>query len=167
MILAFAHPAVVVSDLEAARGFYEKMFGFRKIGDEGWQDNPTVDKAIGLEGSACKGYMLAGHNCCLELFEFSAPRQTAPAPAGLGPHESGIRHLSFYVDDCQKEYERFIELGGAALGEPTNIGDGIHAVYCRDPFGNIVELCEIASDEEHPLNLNGIDRLDDYEGPAA
>jgi len=111
--------------------------------------------------------MMAGHNCCLELFEFSAPSQTTPNPAELGPHEAGIRHLSFYVDDCQKEYQRLIKLGGSALGEPTDLGGGIHAVYCRDPFGNIVELCEIASDEEHPLQLDGIRQLDDYEGPAA
>ena len=31
MILAFAHPALVVPDLERAREFYEAMFGFRRF----------------------------------------------------------------------------------------------------------------------------------------
>jgi len=37
MILGFAHPGLVVTDLEKARTFYETMFGFRHIGDEGWE----------------------------------------------------------------------------------------------------------------------------------
>jgi catechol 2,3-dioxygenase-like lactoylglutathione lyase family enzyme len=167
VILGFAHPAIVVPNLEAAREFYEKMFGFRVIGSEGWQKNPTVDKATGMRGSACKGYMMAGHNCCLELFEFSEPQPTAPPPGALGAHEPGIRHLSFYVDDCHYEYQRLINLGGTPLGEPVDLGDGIHAVYCHDPFGNIIELCNIASEPENPVNLPGISQLDAYQGPSA
>lgn len=164
MILGFAHPGLVVSDLDKARAFYEKMFGFRYFGDEGWQNNRTVDKAIGVAGSACKGYTLAGHNCYLELFEFSAPKQEGPSPHELGPHDLGIRHLAFFVDDCRAEYQRLLDLGGDVLGEPTDLGGGIYAVYCRDPFGNIIELAELPSKEEDPRNLPGVNRLGDYEG---
>jgi catechol 2,3-dioxygenase-like lactoylglutathione lyase family enzyme len=166
VILAFAHPAIVVDDLERAREFYEKMFGFKVIGNEGWSDNDLLDRAIGSRGSSCKGYMMAGHNCCLELFEFESPPQEATVKTMAGPHEQGIRHLSFYVDDCQHEYERMLALGGSVLGEPVDIGGGIHGVYGRDPFGNIIELCEIASPDEHPTSLPGIARLSDYEGPS-
>jgi catechol 2,3-dioxygenase-like lactoylglutathione lyase family enzyme len=166
MILAFAHPAIVVDNLERAREFYEKMFGFKVIGNEGWSNNPSLDRAIGSKDSACRGYMMAGHNCCLELFEFQAPPQTAHAPAESGPHEQGIRHLSFYVDDCQQEYQRLLALGGSALGEPVDLGGGVHAVYARDPFGNIIELCEIASPDEHPTRLPGIDSLSNFVGPT-
>ena len=34
MILAFAHPGIVVPDLEEAIGFYSKMFGFKVIGND-------------------------------------------------------------------------------------------------------------------------------------
>ena len=164
MILGFAHPALVVPDLEKARAFYEQMFGFRHFCDEGWQDNPTIDKVVGVNGSACKGYTLAGHNCYLELFEFSAPDQDGPAPATLGPHQPGIRHLCFFVDDCRGEYKRLLELGGDTLGEPTDIGGGVYTAYCRDPFGNIIELAELPTKEEDPRNLPGVDSLGDYEG---
>ena len=73
MILAFAHPCLVVDDVELARSFYEKMFGFRVISNEGWSDNPLVDGAIGSRNSSSRGYMMAGHNCYLELFEFATP----------------------------------------------------------------------------------------------
>ncbi len=164
MILGFAHPGLVVSDLERARSFYEKMFGFRHFCDEGWQDNPDADKVVGVDGSACKGYTLAGHNCYLELFEFSAPAQEGPTPASLGPHDLGIRHLAFFVDDCRAEYQRLIDLGGEMLGEPTDIGGDVYTAYCRDPFGNIIELAELPSKEEDPRNLPGVDSLGDYEG---
>ena len=156
MILAFAHPGLVVDDLERAREFYEQMFGFRVISDEGWSDDPVVDGAIGSSGSRSRGYMLAGHNCFLELFEFEAPEQGAPPPAQLGPHEQGIRHLSFYVDDCRGEYQRCLSLGGLHLGQPAPRETGVNAVYLRDPCGNIIELCEIPGPGENPAQLPGI-----------
>ena len=162
MILAFAHPGLVVPDLDAASRFYEAMFGFRVIGEEGWSESPEADRAVGLRGSATRGLMMAGHNCFLELWEYSAPPQSAPAPASLGAHETGIRHLAFYVDDCRAEYARLIELGGQALGEPMDVGGGIYAAYARDPFGNIIELCEVTSAKEHPTALAGVDRVGDF-----
>lgn len=156
MILAFAHPCLVVDDVELARNFYEKMFGFRVISDEGWENNPDVDKAIGSHNSRSRGYMLAGHNCFLELFEFEAPEQEGPQPAKLGPHERGIRHLAFFVDDCRAEYERCLKLGGQPLGTPADSTSGINAVYVRDPCGNIIELCEVPSALEEPTRLPGI-----------
>lgn len=164
MILGFAHPGIVVPDLEKARSFYEEMFGFRHFCDEGWQDNPVVDKVIGTRGSACKGYTLAGHNCYLELFEFSAPDLDGPEPATLEPHQPGIRHLCFFVDDCRAEYRRLLDLGGEMLGEPTDIGGGVYTVYCRDPFGNIIELAEPPNADEDLRKLPGVISLGDYKG---
>jgi len=161
MILAFAHPCLVVDDVERARTFYEQMFGFRVIGDEGWSDNPVVDSAIGSRGSSCRGYMLAGHNCFLELFEFDAPEQEGPTPGDMGPQEQGIRHLAFYVDDCRAEYRRCLQLGGVALGAPAPVDSGVNAVYLRDPCGNIIELCEVPGPEEEPTRLPGISRLNE------
>ena len=157
MILAFAHPGIVVPDLETACAFYSAMFGFREIGREGWADNPAVDRIIGSRGSASRGVMLAGHNCFLELFEYSAPAQAGEPPGDRGPHEQGIRHLAFYVDDCEAEYRRLLALGGQVLGEPVN---GV--VYGRDPFGNIIELCEIPAERENPTELPGVSSLGNY-----
>ena len=164
MILGFAHPAIVVSDLGKARAFYEAMFGFRYFCEEGWKNNPTINSIIGTSGSACKGVTLAGHNCYLELFEFEAPGPDGKDPAALGPHEPGIRHLCFHVDDCRAEFRRLLDLGGSALGEPTDMGNGVYIVYCRDPFGNIIELAELPTPDEDPRNLPGVNKLGDYSG---
>lgn len=154
MILAFAHPGLVVPDLKAAARFYSAMFGFRVIGQEGWTNDPDADRAIGAQASVSRGLLMAGHNCHLELWAYSAPPQGDYDPARLGAHEQGIRHLAFYVDDCKVEMKRLLDLGGHVLGQPTN---GV--VYCRDPFGNIIELCEIPDEVESPINLPGVSSL--------
>ena len=164
MILGFAHPCLVVPDLEKACAFYETMFGFRHFCDEGWNDDPVVNKAIGVSGSSCRGVTLAGHNCYLELFEFESPGPDGKDPGQLAPYEPGIRHLCFHVDDARAEYRRLVELGGTALGEPTDIGGGAYVVYCRDPFGNIIELAEPSTANDDLCILPGVNKLGGYAG---
>jgi catechol 2,3-dioxygenase-like lactoylglutathione lyase family enzyme len=164
MILAFAHPALVVPDLERAREFYEEMFGFRVIGREGWNEGSLSGLRTGVPGSSCRGYYLAGHNCFLELFQFDKPQSSAPEPGALLAHEPGIRHLAFYVDDCRKELQRLLDLGGQRLGEFPSVGGPFGAIYCRDPFGNIIELCEVPSPDEEPSALPGVSCSDTYSG---
>jgi catechol 2,3-dioxygenase-like lactoylglutathione lyase family enzyme len=89
VILGFAHPGIVVPDLEQAREFYERALGFRVIGAEGWSDNPDLDRAIGLEGSA---------------------------------------------------------------------------VYPRDPFGNLIELAEVPSEQEQLTQLPGVNAAAAFTG---
>ena len=164
MILAFAHPGLVVSDLEKARKFYQQMFGFEVISKEGWQDSPEMDRAVGLQNSSCRGLMMKGHNCFLELFEFDSSSSDQTSVQELNADTPGIRHLAFYVDDCKAEYQRLKDLGGIALGEPAGDDQNGYAVYCRDPFGNIIELAEIPDPLESPLNLPGVSSLGNYPG---
>ena len=69
--------------------------------------------------------------------------------------------IAFYVDDPQKELDRLISLGGSALGR---LPEGGGAVYARDPFGNMIELCQIPTPEESPVNLAGVAELGNFEG---
>ena len=157
MILGFAHPGLVVPDLERAREFYETMFGFKVIAEESWEaDNEMFNSGVGLRGSAARYYMLAGHNCFLELFEFASPAKAGPPPASLGSHELGIRHLAFYVDDVWKEFARFKTLGGIPMNEPVGNDEFGWSVYCRDPFGNIIELCNPRDSSEELASLPGV-----------
>ena len=140
------------------------MFGFEVISEEGRKDSPETDRAIGLKGSSCQGLMMKGHNCFLELFKFdSTTSETDPAqyPAADMP---GIRHLAFYVDDCRAEYQRLQDLGGISLGEPAGDDQAGYVVYCRDPFGNIIELAEIPAPSESPLTLPGVHSLGNHTG---
>ena len=75
----------------------------------------------------------------LELFEYKQPQSTAD-PASLGANDYGIRHLCFQVEDVAQALTRVIELGGGKMNEPVTNELGITCVYCRDPFGNLLEL---------------------------
>jgi len=44
------------------------------------------------------------------------------------------------VDDIEKEYKRFVELGAKELVPPTNVGGKIMTATVVDPWGNIVGL---------------------------
>lgn len=159
MILGFAHPAIVVENLDRAVEFYCHAFGFRELSEEfSWRDFPEVDAALGLHDSAVRVRMLAGHNCFLELFQFEKPEATGPAPQQLKAHEVGIRHISFFVDDIEAEYHRLIALGASPLGTPQK-SKGIPAVYLRDPEGNIVELAEVIHPAEDLRQLPGVNKL--------
>jgi len=160
MILAFAHPGLVVPDLEKAIDFYSKMFGFKVLSYENWEDSKAYDQAIGVKNSAAKGALLSGHNCHIEIFQYTSPGQTIDPPEKFFAHEMGIRHIAFYVDDPQKELDRMVALGGSAMG---SLPEGGGAVYARDPFGNIIELAKIPSEDENPERLPGVSRLDDFE----
>ncbi|NNK96394.1 MAG: glyoxalase/bleomycin resistance/dioxygenase family protein [Desulfobacterales bacterium] len=165
MILAFAHPGIVVPNLEKAIDFYRRMFGFEVISHESWEKpSPDYDQGIGLKNSAAKGCLMKGHNCYLELFEFTSPSQRFEGPDKLGAHEPGIRHIAFYVDDARAEYQRLLKLGGQILGQPVGSDNNGYVVYARDPFGNIIELSEIPCPEESPDTLPGISSLGNYQG---
>jgi catechol 2,3-dioxygenase-like lactoylglutathione lyase family enzyme len=160
MILGFAHPAIVVKDLDRATEFYCDAFGFREFSGqfESWRDTPAIDAAVGLQDSAVKGRMLAGHNCFLELFQFEKPEVSGPDPRDLLAHELGIRHLSFFVDDIEVEYHRLLALGASPLGTPQK-SKGVTAVYLRDPEGNIVEIAEVPHPSEDLRLLPGVNKL--------
>ena len=164
-ILGFAHPAIVVPDLEKAREFYEKMFGFKAIAREDWErGNKFFDLGTGVQGTSARGYVLKGHNCFLELFQYLSPRQSGPPPDSLDAHEQGIRHLAFYVDDVFAEYNRLKELGGIHMNPPAGDTEQGYMVYCRDPFGNIIELTTVGGPSRALTELDGINSNATYQG---
>lgn len=140
MIQGFHHPGISVPNLEKARNFYEKLLGFKVVGEESWEaPNPVYDQGIGLKNSQARGYLLQGSNTYLELFEYSSPSPTG-YPLRRDASDYGITHLCFQVDDVHEEYKRLQDMGGIAMNLPIEFPEGGGAVYCRDPFGNIIEF---------------------------
>lgn len=140
MIKGFHHPAVVVPDLEKAKAFYEEALGFVMVMELCWDSpNPVFDQVTGLENSAAQGCLMKCNNAYLELFQYISPGAGC-GESRPGANEPGIRHLAFEVDDAQVEYARIKRAGGITMNEPYVFPEGGSAVYCRDPFGNIIEL---------------------------
>jgi|TARA_B100001105_G_scaffold252011_1_gene242785 catechol 2,3-dioxygenase-like lactoylglutathione lyase family enzyme len=139
------HVGLVVDDLEAAIAFYSALLDMIEVERDHWTGPaPVEDQVVGLVGSSADGVMLKGAASYLELWQYKAPSQMAPSPDALGANECGLRHLAIEVDDVSDSLERLIELGGTKMGDPVTLDEtGAAAVYCRDPFGTIIEFMSV------------------------
>jgi len=141
MKVSFHHAGIVVPDLDAGITFYQNLLGLTEQFRQAWDtDSPVVEDVIDLKNSAAEYAMLAGEGFHVELFEYSAPESQGD-PAARRPCDPGIRHIGFAFDDIEAACERLIEGGGTMHHGPVNLGT-TRAIYCRDPFGNIVELMQ-------------------------
>ena len=142
MNVSFHHAGIVVPDLDQGIDFYQKLLGLTELFRFEWDQSGTADveKVINLSESAAKAVMLAGDNFRIELFEYSAPEQQGD-PASGRACDPGIRHIAFQFDDIQAACQRLLQAGGSMHREPVQLGS-TWAIYCRDPFGNIVELMQ-------------------------
>ena len=139
------HAGLVVDDLDAAIAFYGDLLAMEVVERDSWRSPaPAEDQATGLEGSSAEGVMMRGSNSYLELWQYLAPEQVGDDPATRGANERGLRHLAIEVDDVSAALAQVVELGGSKMGDPLRIDDtGAAAVYCRDPFGTILELMAV------------------------
>ena len=139
----------MVRDLDAAVAFYGALLDMEIIARDHWRNPaPDFDSAVGLVGSSADGAMMRGSSSYLELWQYHAPDREGDDPADRGAHELGLRHLAIEVDDVRAALDRVVELGGARMGEPLGYDHSGESVYCRDPFGTIIEFMSIGSSGE-------------------
>ena len=115
----------LVSDVDAAVGFYTRHFGF----EQGHDASPAFAEVI-------KGnlrLLLAGP-------QSSAGR---PMPDGRKPEPGGWNRIHFVVDDIDGEVER---LRAAGVGFRNDIvsGPGGRQILVDDPSGNPIEIFQPA-----------------------
>ncbi len=148
MAVGIHHAGLVVDDLDRAIEFYGRLLAMEPVETDEWTaPSPLHDQAVGLSGSTARGVMMQGSNSYLELWSYSAPSRVGPDPAELGANEPGLRHLAIEVEDVDATWLLVQELGGSAMGEPVTISaTGAAVVYCRDPFGTILELMSTGND---------------------
>ena len=142
MEVTFHHFGIVVPDLEKASQFYRQALGFEERYRFSWEaeENSLAGQVIDVENSAADVVMLEGAGCYLELFEYHAPESRGD-PKSERASDRGIAHLAFSFDDIDAAWQRFKDAGGAMHNKPVRLGDTM-AIYCRDPFGNIIELMQ-------------------------
>lgn len=139
-VIGFHHPGIVVPDLEQGIQFYTQLLGYELYSQSSWSDdNDAFNQIVGLTGSAARFCMLKGKNSYIELFEYARKSQ-APAAAELPASSLGLRHICIAVRDVDVVLARCVKLGGAKINDPVSVPGGATAVYCRDPFGNLIEL---------------------------
>ena len=146
------HIGISVPDLAVARGFYLDLLGaVEEVPPLVWRDNPFIDRAIGLEGSAASQFMCRLGNTQIEVFEYTAPR-SPPQDPDKGVHHFGYTHFAIEVEDVAAVHARLVAAGFRVHAPPALEGitldadgrkRGYAASYVRDPFGNVFEIIEV------------------------
>lgn len=139
------HVGMSVPCLDRARAFYVDMLGLKELGGGAWDNSAQMDRLTRLHGSAAKMMFLAAANIYIEMFEFALP---VPQPVGAerGVHELGFTHLCFDVEDTAAIHARLKAAGIDFHCDPID-SSGVRTVYGRDPFGNVIELQQIITEE--------------------
>ena len=94
----------------------------------------------------------------MELFSADEP-SPAPAGQGDGPHNPGVRHLAFKVDDLDASLSRMgYEIRRRITRGPCDFSafiPGWRTAWIADPEGNIVEISQGFVDEDSPPPMPG------------
>lgn len=120
MIQGIEHVGVLAKDTATLRDWYNRLFGFRTVYDNG------------------KGtyFIMAPDGSMLELI-----KQEEPAPAG-GLKTGGLRHLALKVKDA--DFDSMVaQLKREHVPVVTDVSvssTGVKTFFFRDPEGNIVHL---------------------------
>jgi catechol 2,3-dioxygenase-like lactoylglutathione lyase family enzyme len=135
------HVGIVVEDLAAAVTFFVAL-GLSVQG-EGLVEGEWAERIVGLAGLRAQIALLgtADGRPALELSQFLYPAVLCGddrAPANV----TGLRHLSFAVDDLDGVLDRVRACGGELIGEVGEYEDVYRLCYVRGPAGVIVELAE-------------------------
>ncbi|MCU1448229.1 MAG: glyoxalase/bleomycin resistance/dioxygenase family protein [Acidimicrobiales bacterium] len=142
---AYNHTGQVVTDLERSKRFYQEVFGFRfwyeiQPPDETTAKLTCLKPPLGMTAS-----YLTLDGLVLELMHHSAAGAGAPYRART-MNEPGLTHLSISVDDVRATAEKAVEYG-ATIIEESDLG---HALFIRDPDGQLLELLPSAYRENLP-----------------
>ena len=133
------HAGIVVPDLERAITFYCAGLAMELVHEGGWQaPNTLVDAVLGVAGTSAKVALLRSESGFIELFQYLEPEQPEQVPENA--YRLGIRHVCFEVSDPDEVLEQIVQAGGEKMCPPQQIPGGGRATYCRDPFGNLIEL---------------------------
>jgi catechol 2,3-dioxygenase-like lactoylglutathione lyase family enzyme len=143
------HVNVVVEDLAAMASFYRDALHMR-VAKEVTIRGPWIEALTGFERvEADVVYLEADSGTGLELIRYRTP--TGSRPAGLGdPNTPGIRHVAFRVEDLDAVVDSLKAAGAGSVTEMQKVptaqvefaGRQKRIVYCRDPEGNLLELCD-------------------------
>jgi catechol 2,3-dioxygenase-like lactoylglutathione lyase family enzyme len=122
LIKSFDHVAITVKDFDKTIDWYVNNMDF------------TIQRMVeNKERGTRLAFLEAGGYAMLEFFGFINPNRTVEGPT-LTREETGIKHLSFFVDDLEEMCQRLKKAGVEFTSStPTR------AVF-KDPNGIVLEL---------------------------
>ena len=149
------HVGISVTDIDAAMTWYHDVLGFTIIStvadiivDNSTSMGRLLSQMYGPEMKHVKmGHMTAGNSVGLEFFQFvDPPAQRYNITTGASQQfeyaRAGFFHICVTDPAPENLVRRIVETGGKQVSPVLNIftNETYQAVYCLDPFGNLVEV---------------------------
>ena len=139
------HINIVVADLERAADFYETVFGFKR-GFSAQLQGDWIETVTGLPGAKAECLFLdaPGGGARIELIRYDAP-DAATSPVSL-PHQRGLRHIAFEIEDIDATLNRVRALGIAPISDAVEVPFRVanlgakRLAYFHDFDGTLVEI---------------------------
>ena len=125
------HIGIAVGDIEASNKLFAKIFG---------KDSYKSEKVIS-EGVITSFFQIGESK--IELV--AATNDNSPISKYLSNNKEGVHHISFAVNDIEKEMKRLKKEGIRLLNEtPKNGADNklICFLHPKDTNGVLIELCQ-------------------------
>jgi catechol 2,3-dioxygenase-like lactoylglutathione lyase family enzyme len=144
------HVGLTVPDVEAAADWYESVLGFERVRDlvtvrpEEFEGETAAD-FLGEFAEMKQIQLAAGNGVGLELFEFDGTGERADPD----PFAPGYFHVCVVDPDIEGLAARIADHGGEHYSAVRAVFDGqpYELTYCRDPWGNLVEVFSHAHEQ--------------------
>jgi catechol-2,3-dioxygenase len=145
---AINHIGLSVPDLERAVDWYQTVLGFKVLMgpyEVTLTDSYASRMLKNFFGPELKKlrmvHMSMGNDIGLEMFEFIEP-QSKPPKKRFNYTTPGFYHICVTDTNIESLVNKILEHGGTQISQIWEIfkGSGLKAVYCQDPFGNVIEV---------------------------
>ena len=140
------HIAMVVPCLERAQKFYVDTLGLELVDKNHFGPSESSDAMTELVGAECEMIMLKASNLFIEIFEFRSPQVDDSGERLLCEHD--FTHLALEVQDVHLAWNELGEAGVRWHQPPQEMSTGYLMCYGRDPFGNVLEIQQVAETSE-------------------
>lgn len=122
MIKSFDHVALTAKEFDKTIDWYVNNLGFS-----------VKSKTENKERGSRMAFLEAGNQAVLEIFGFIDPNRPIQGPT-LKAEETGIKHISFYVDDLNGMCQKLKNVGAEFTAFTPQ------RVVVKDPNGILIEL---------------------------
>ncbi|CAH0040763.1 unnamed protein product [Clonostachys rhizophaga] len=155
---AINHIAVSVADINAVTKWYTEVMGFHVHGGmiKHIKRSETPDASIfdiyGDSLNECKiAWMATGNGVGFEVFEFVDPK-FEPAKT-FEYNRGGFFHLCVTDSNPDALVDKVVKHGGKRIGKTIrNTLSRSICLYCKDPWGNILEILDMSFDQMAALD---------------
>ena len=148
MIERIDHVNLVVNDMAAMIEFYRDVLGLR-LTRQAVISGEWIDAVTGLPHVEAEvAFLEASAGPAIELIRYRAPPGARPDRLGVS-NTQGFRHIAFRVRDIDRLTAAMRGAGVEFISQiqqvpPTQVDYADvrkSLLYCRDPEGNLLELC--------------------------